>query len=258
MSDLSFNIDSNISDVISKVDSLLSSLNSTASVAQSAGNKVESGMNKAKQGATEAEQAANKFMNSLKGIGDHAGKISNLSGALGGLSGPLGDGASAVSGLSQAFSGLADVSPMLMGIAGAAAAVVAGFMVLKDAVNAAGQLQQTLALVGNTVRAQGGDWKTAKSGIMAWADAQEKTTEYSRGEALSAMQGLMAAGMGVADSQKSVRVAEDLAAGSGMSLEAATRSLQEAESGRIGMLGRLGLVTKEQIKHWGGLGFVDT
>jgi hypothetical protein len=54
--------------------------------------------------------------------------------------------------------------------------------------------------------------------------------------------------MSVKDSMTTVRVTEDLAAGSGRSLEEATNALIEAEHGRLVGLEAMGILTKQQVK----------
>lgn len=130
-----------------------------------------------------------------------------------------------------------------------AAVVAAGaaFTFIKDSVDKASEWQANLARLGQTVRDQGANWGALRAEVQQWADLQEATTTFSRDEAVQALTELTAAGMDLADSQKTVRVAEDAAAATGHSLTDVVRGLMEAEHGRTRALAELGIGTRQTM-----------
>lgn len=158
-------------------------------------------------------------------------------------------GAAKMAGLAEVFERLGKTTPMLLGVGAAVTGIFAAFEAGKGAVEKASEWQANMSRLGVVVKNQGGDWKELSKSVKEWSEVQEKTTQFSRDEAVSAITKLTAAGMKLADAQTTVRVAEDAAAATHSDLNATVGQLMAAEHGRTMGLMRMGLVTKEQMKH---------
>ncbi|HEY8310246.1 MAG TPA: hypothetical protein VIG47_06800, partial [Gemmatimonadaceae bacterium] len=102
--------------------------------------------------------------------------------------------AAKVSGLGQLLNGMGAVTPQIIAIGIAVGAVFAAFSGAKAAADAAMAWEKDMALLGQTVRNQGGDWKILAGEVQAWAEVQERSTTYSRDEAVTALNTLTASG----------------------------------------------------------------
>lgn len=151
----------------------------------------------------------------------------------------------ALEAIKTAMSGL---NPVLLGLTAGAGGVFATFELLKSSAEAASKWNQDMAVLGQTVRNQGGDWAKLSETVKQWSELQEKTTQFSRDDAVNALRLLTAAGTSLSDSMKIVRVAEDAAAATGNSLKDVVHGLMEAEHGRTQVLSDLGIGTRASIK----------
>ncbi|TAM92240.1 hypothetical protein EPN42_01415, partial [bacterium] len=212
------------------------------------GGSVESlagGTNKAKIAAEEAGGAFSK----LAGFFEDVEKHSRTAGIALNSVGLKSEAAAAkVAGLGQLFDGFGKAVPSLLAVGTAVAAIGGAFEFFKDASEKAAEWQHQMALLGATVRDQGGDWGALSQKVEQWADLQERTTEFSRDDATKALTTLTATGMKLGDAMKVTRVAEDAAAATGRSLTEINFALSEAMHGRTQALTQLGLGTKASIK----------
>lgn len=193
---------------------------------------------------TSGAGGASGFAKALEDIGNH-GRTVGI--ALDAIGADAAGAAAKFSSLTQLFSKIGSAAPELMAIGAAAAVAFASFAEARAAADAASEWQQRLAILGQTVRDQGGDWRTLSSSVQDWADLQERTTQFSRSDAVDALTRLTATGMGLADAMIVTRVAEDAAAATGRSLTDVNFALSEAMHGRTQALTQLGLGTKESI-----------
>ncbi len=231
--------------IINRVEALERRFGTLKSEASNAGQALESSFNKSGSGINIASEATSGFASNLRNLSSHANIASDALGKIG-ING--GAGVQALGGLSQTIESIGGAVPALLAVGAGIAAISAAFEFMKGAVDAAARWQSTMTVLGATIRAQGGDWNALKGSVEAWADVQERTTTFSRDEAVGALKTLVASGMTLADAQKSVRVAEDASAASGKSLQEVTMGLMQAEHGRTRILAQLGIGTRESMK----------
>ena len=131
-----------------------------------------------------------------------------------------------------------------VGLIGAAGAGAAYIETTKAAAAEADQLKKLSIAVENS----GQSFSAAKNSVEAWASLQEKTTAFGRQQTLPGLQGLVDGGMKLADAMKVVRIAEDLAQGSGKPLDQVLQGLRGQYEGNTRSLINMGLATKDEIK----------
>ncbi|HEV7236825.1 MAG TPA: hypothetical protein VGN15_11625, partial [Ktedonobacteraceae bacterium] len=163
--------------------------------------------------------------------------------------------AAKIGGLVEAFASLKSAVPALLLITAGFAAVFGSFELIKDSISDAGKWNQSMQVLGATVTAQGGDWKTLSKDVAEYADLQERTTTFSRDQVVDALKQLTSAGMGVAEAMQVNRIAEDASIATGQSLVTVNHALVEAMHGRTQALTMLGIGTKASIKA--GMSFSD-
>lgn len=202
--------------------------------------------------AEEAGNAVQKIGGFMADVGTHTRVATQ---ALHTLGLDAGAAAAKVDGLTQLFQGMGGAIPSLLAVGAAITAVFASFELAKGAVAEAAQWDQEMAILGQTVRNQSGDWKTLEASVVAFADAQERTTQFSRGQAVQALTLLTSTGMHLRDAMIVTRVAEDASAASGRSLQEVEHGLMEAMHGRAQALTMLGIGTKQSIHD--GMKFKD-
>lgn len=211
--------------------------------------KLEEAFKKAGKGAEDNERKLTGFFGALKknleGIESHAGKLGEIGSKLGGFG--------------EAFKGLGDkagafgkalgaVPGPLMAITAGLAAVGGAAAFMKESADKAAQWQQSMDVLGRTVKDQGANWNTARKAVEDFADAQERATTYSRDDVVKAITQMTSAGMSYKDAMAEVRVAEDAASATGQSLMTVSHGLVEATHGRTQALTMLGIGTKASIK----------
>lgn len=155
--------------------------------------------------------------------------------------------AARASALFKVFRNLGSALPTILTVGVGFTALYGLFGVLRDSAKAAAVYDQHLATLGATITDQGGDWNALRKQVAAWADEQERSTIYSRDQAVQALTRLTATGMHYADAMAVTRVAEDASAATGQKLTAVTHALMEAMHGRTQALTLLGIGTKASI-----------
>jgi hypothetical protein len=194
------------------------------------GGSVAAAAHEAAAGAAVKHAAAEEFLGgALTKVEVGTNAMARAMGALG-LS--TGEASERVLGLTEALDGVGKAALPLLAIGAAVLTVAAAFNFLKDGIEEASKAQATFATLSQAVANQGGNWKTAQEGVEKFLDAIEHATTYSRGEALEAMNSLVTAGTSLADSEKIVAIATDVAAASHKSLQDVVNTLKEAEAGR--------------------------
>lgn len=127
-------------------------------------------------------------------------------------------------------------------------AAAGGAAVIAETIKAASEEESVIRRLKVAVDDAGGSFADSKTKIVAWAELQERTTTFGRDQTLPQLQALIDGGLKVGDSMSVIRIAEDLAAGSGKSLEQVTQALRAAYEGNARGLVTMGLATKDQIK----------
>jgi hypothetical protein len=89
-----------------------------------------------------------------------------------------------------------------------------------------------LATVGQAVKNQGGDWNSAQGELQRYLKTLEESTKFSQGEALEAINSLTSSGISLADSEKIVAIATDVATAHHISLMEVVDRIKAAEAGR--------------------------
>ncbi len=188
----------------------------------------------------------------LEAMAAHAGTVGRALSALGFDAEAAG---ARVEGMLGVMKELSSAVPELLAIGAAFVAISSAASFMKDSISLAAEWDQRLQILGQTIRNQGGDWDAMREKVIAWADVQEKTTQFSRDEAVQALTQLTATGMSASDAMKVIGVAEDAAAATGLSLTAVEHGLMEAMHGRAQALTQLGIGTKQSIHD--GMKFQD-
>ncbi len=232
----------NASDFEKRLAAIETAFKNTSNAATKHGESVAGSSKK----SAEAVSIFEKMATSLGKVSQNA-KISGS--ALEQVGIEAGAATSKLGGLQEIMEGLGKATPMLLGVGAAVTAIGAAFSFGKDAVEKAAEWQENMSRLGVVVRNQGGDWKKLSTEVKEWAELQERTTAFSRDEAVSAVDKLVAAHIKLGDAQKIVRVAEDAAAATHKSLEEVTGVLMKAEHGRAMGLVAMGVITKDAIKN---------
>jgi hypothetical protein len=132
--------------------------------------------------------------------------------------------------------------------AGAAAAVYAGKL-LVDGVQAAIADEKANALLANTLRNVAGATDEAIEETLAYTRATELATGVTEDELRPSLNRLAIATGDVSKAMQLQKLALDVSAGSGKSLEAVTQALARAQEGNTASLGRLGIgLSAAQLK----------
>ena len=189
------------------------------------------------QAHNSAAEAAEKHGNAISILGERLGPVETATNAVARAASTLGlhtaEATERIEGMSEAVDGLGKAALPLLALGAAVLTVAEAFNFLKEGVDEAAKAQVAMASLGTAVADQGGAWgNEAKDGVEKFLDAIERATTYSRGEALEALNSLVSAGMSLADAEKTVAIATDVAAGSHRSLQDVVDKLKEAEAGR--------------------------
>lgn len=126
----------------------------------------------------------------------------------------------------------------------AAAAVIAGkalFSMTKNA--AADEAAQRRLAIG--LRNSAGATRKQVSAVEDWISAQGRATGIADDEMRPALQRLAQSTGSVGQSQRQMKIAMDVSAGSGKSLKVVTEAMAKANNGNVGALSKLGLKTKD-------------
>lgn len=132
--------------------------------------------------------------------------------------------------------------------AGVAAAAYAGKL-LKDGVQAAIEDEKANALLANTLRNVAGATDETIEKTLAYTRATELATGVTEDELRPSLNRLTIATGDVSKAMELQKLALDISAGSGKSLEAVTQALAKAQEGNTASLGRLGVgLSAAQLK----------
>jgi hypothetical protein len=133
-------------------------------------------------------------------------------------------------------------------VAGAAAVAYAGKL-LKDGVESAIADEKANALLANTLRNVAGATDETIEKTLAYTRATELATGVTEDELRPSLNRLTIATGDVSKAMELQKLALDISAGSGKSLEAVTQALAKAQEGNTASLGRLGVgLTAAQLK----------
>jgi len=233
------------SDVLARIQDIEKELNKMSAAGKDAGDKIKGAAHGAGQGLSEAHGHTLDFSKGLQELADHGLMAARGLDVLG-LDANV--AAVKVAGLADVIGKAGDAVPALVAAGIAIAGIGVAYSFLHDAVESAGDLDQHMAILGQTVKNQGGDWGVLGEEVRKFAEDQASKTIFGVDEIVQALTRLTASGMSVADSMTTVRVAEDAAAATGRSLSEVTQDLLMASEGNARALTTLGLATKEQIK----------
>lgn len=164
-----------------------------------------------------------------------------------------GEASERVLALTEALDAVGTAATPLIALGTAVLTLGAAFNFVKDAVDDAAKMQTEMTALGIAVKNQGDDWGSAREGVEKWAEALEQATIFSKSEAIAALDQLVTAGVHVADAQKIVTIATDVAAGSHRSLTEVVNALKEAEAGRGMALVQLDEHLKSVVQSHGHL-----
>lgn len=128
------------------------------------------------------------------------------------------------------------------GIAAAGAAAIGVGVV---SVKAAIEDEASQSRLAQTLRKTQGARKADTAGVEKWIDTTSRASGVADDELRPALSNLLIAGESVADSQKDVALAMDVAQAKGLDLNAVTKAMAKAHNGNVGALGRLGIATKD-------------
>jgi phage-related protein len=129
---------------------------------------------------------------------------------------------------------------------GATGVLAAGY--LNSALNSAAKAQDSTVQLQRLVENQGVSWSQASGQVSNFTSGVMKMSEYSAGDAKTALINLTEKGVKFNDALKMQSTLTDLAAGTNTDLTSASNLLGQAYDGRYMQLERLGIVTKEQVK----------
>lgn len=146
-------------------------------------------------------------------------------------------------GIGQKFGGLGQAVAGF-GI-GAVAAVGAVANQLVDCVKAADEENKGIVKLGQAVKNTGADWGTASGAIEKYLAAETKRTALDDGEGREALTKLVAATGDYKEALGLMGAAQDLAAGTGMSLAQAAQMLGKIDDGNTASLKRYGIALEK-------------
>lgn len=114
-----------------------------------------------------------------------------------------------------------------------------------SAVKAAAEDQASQSKLAQTLKKTTGAKKKDVAGVEKWIDATSRASGVADDELRPAMSKLLVSGESVAQSQKDVALAMDVAAATGKPLASVAQALARAHNGNTQALGRLGVKTKD-------------
>jgi hypothetical protein len=155
--------------------------------------------------------------------------------------------------LTESFGGLTAMAVPLLTLVAAVEGIGAAFEFVGDGIKEAAQWQSLLASIGQAVKDQGGDWGAAQAGLEEFLKALEPATTYSQTQGLEAINSLVTAGISLADSERIVAVATDVAAAKHMDLIEVVNRIKQAEAGRAMGLVQLDENLRDVIRSHGTL-----
>ncbi len=163
-----------------------------------------------------------------------------LGGTLAQLGGPF-------AGLGSIVSGFAAGGPAGAGIA--AIGQVVGF--LQDSVGAAGAAERVWALLGETVKNQGGDWAALKPNVEATIQSLSEGSKFSMKALADSLQQIVQHGIPATEALKVLKTSMDTAIGSGRDLGTISFALGKAFEGNYTYLERLDPSLKAVVESFG-------
>lgn len=156
-----------------------------------------------------------------------------------------------VAALTEVVEGLeAAAAPLLIAMV-ALEAAFQSFEYLKDAVETAGKMQAQIETLGAAVDNQGGKWDEMAAGVGRWVDQEAMASGITRAQLVPALNALVTAGNSVADSEKILAVAEEVAIAKHKEVGEVVNLLIGAEMGRGIGLERLDANTRKVIQSGG-------
>ena len=173
--------------------------------------------------------------------------------ALGALGIRSGEAAERVLAVTEAMEGLQKAALPLVAVGGAFLAVGEAALFVKESIADAAREQREFTSLAVAVGDQKQSWNEARESIENFATKLQEATTFSRGEAITAINDLVTAGVRYADAEKIVAVATDVAAAKHMSLIDVTDLIKQAEAGRAMGLVRLDENLKKVAESHGHL-----
>jgi hypothetical protein len=249
----SFTIKSDIGKLQADLGTIVEGLGQVSSGAKEAG----SSTNAAMDGAAASTQ---KFSNELKvarsetatlltGVRSLKEGVEGLAPALG-LVGPAAvEGAEGVAYLAKALTSLMAAAPELLIITAALAAVVAAMNTLKDGVESASKLNESLDQIAANLHLTGAAADSTKDQIKEFADALGSSTGAGAEQTVAAIQKMTAAHIPLNTAMQLTKDAELESIASGRDSASVQDALMNAVLGRTRGLVALGVITKEEAKN---------
>ncbi len=250
----------NATSVLADMDARLRGLEQAFTASHGASQHAAEGLkahaDAAEHGGEKAHEAAEehgKLTEALKTLGEHSYIAAEGLEALG-LEADA--GAVRINGLAELIEKLGDAAPELLALGAAIGALSVGFGLLAESVNVAAKAQYELVSIGALVKNQGGEeWQEQTKALGEYAEALSRAGVFEKGEVLSGMREMLAAGVSLNDVIRSQAAAQDLAIAKNESLSEAERQLAEAYDGRLRSFKMLGIVTADEVKA--GLPYED-
>lgn len=240
-------INADTSAMDSALSSLAQQLNKVGnSSATESINKLENATKNASKSAEKATESHRGLAEGLEDLNQHTRTVAMGFSALG-LEGEA--AAVKVEALAGVLGSIEKVSPILLAIGVSLAALSFGFVKLKEAVSDFAAEQSKLVSITSLIKNQGGAWRENSDRVQEYATKLALAGSFAKGDILTGMQSMLAAGLSTNDMLHSQSAALNLAAATGISVAEAERQLADAYNGRMRGLTQLGLISREEMKH---------
>jgi hypothetical protein len=140
--------------------------------------------------------------------------------------------AAKVAAFTEVLGGLGSAFPPLLIAMAALAGLFGAFNFFKDAVDQASNMQSELETLGAAVDNQGQSWDAMSASVEKWIDNEAMASGFLRSELVPALNDLVTAGFNVANAEKTLAVAEEVAVAHHKDVREVVMDLIQAESGR--------------------------
>ncbi len=190
---------------------------------------------------------AGSIVIAIKAVDEASSVFDKVQASMGILGGTLAQLGGPFQGLGSIISGFAAGGPAGAGIA--AIGQVVGF--LQNSVGAAGAAERVWALLGETVKNQGGDWAALKPNVEATIQSLSEGSKFSMTALADSLQKIVQHGIPATEALKVLKTSMDTAIGSGRDLESISFALGKAFEGNYTYLERLDPSLKAVVESFG-------
>lgn len=216
-------------DVRSKIAAIEQELATLGPAAQTAGTQVAAGAEKASVGLGTVAKSSVAAGEGLRALEGQTGTIARGLEAMGIQAG---ESAARVEAMIGALDGMSAAVPGLVAVGAALTVLWRTFDFFHEGVADAAEFQSQMSSLGAAVENQGGNWAQLSSQVRAFIAAESEASGIAQTQLITALNQLVTSNISVADSEKILGVAEEVAVAKHRDVIEVTHEIIEAEAGR--------------------------